>query len=113
MYANNPSVYKQRRTKADAFMNMSMNIIPEFKLATVQDAHGIQPAVYCLHDQYPVFPGTTVDATTDGTGQVATMLRQLKALDAGSWFAPAFASVQILTLDEVFETVSQHDRAME
>lgn len=104
MDTNNPPVYEHWRTKTGALMNM--NIIPAFELANAQGAHGIALAVYRLYD-------TTVDATTDGTDQVAPMLRQLKALDAGSWFTPTFASVPIPTLDEVFEAVSQHDRAME
>jgi glycerophosphoryl diester phosphodiesterase len=50
----------------------------------------------------------TVDATSDGSGTVAEMtLDQLKALDAGSWFAPKFAGTRIPTLDEVFEAVGQ------
>ena len=48
-----------------------------------------------LHDR-------TVDATTNGQGAVADLtLPQLKALDAGGWFADAFAGEAIPTLDEV------------
>ncbi|MEU4062735.1 glycerophosphodiester phosphodiesterase family protein [Streptomyces wedmorensis] len=47
---------------------------------------------YILHD-------TTVDRTTDGTGRVrALTAAQLDALDAGSWFAPAYAGVRVPTL---------------
>lgn len=44
----------------------------------------------------------TVDATTDGSGEVGAMtLPELRALDAGSWFSPAFAGQRIPTLGEV------------
>lgn len=45
-----------------------------------------------LHDD-------TVDRTTDGTGAVRSLTAaQLAALDAGSWFAPAFAGQRVPTL---------------
>ncbi|MFE2557037.1 glycerophosphodiester phosphodiesterase [Streptomyces sp. NPDC059352] len=47
---------------------------------------------YILHD-------TTVDRTTDGTGPIRSLTStQLNALDAGSWFAPAYAGVRVPTL---------------
>ncbi len=48
-----------------------------------------------LHD-------ATVDRTTDGSGPVAGMtLAALRALDAGSWFAPRFARVRVPTFFSV------------
>ncbi|MFE2012959.1 glycerophosphodiester phosphodiesterase [Streptomyces sp. NPDC059491] len=47
---------------------------------------------YVVHD-------STVDRTTDGTGPVRGLTAaQLDALDAGSWFAPAYAGARIPTL---------------
>ncbi|MET9936125.1 glycerophosphodiester phosphodiesterase family protein, partial [Streptomyces sp. NPDC006324] len=47
---------------------------------------------YVLHD-------ATVDRTTDGTGPVRSLTSaQLDALDAGSWFAPAYAGARVPTL---------------
>ncbi|MFC8585501.1 glycerophosphodiester phosphodiesterase [Streptomyces sp. NPDC057217] len=47
---------------------------------------------YILHD-------ATVDRTTDGTGAVRSLTSdQLDALDAGSWFAPAYAGARVPTL---------------
>ncbi|MFF1506790.1 glycerophosphodiester phosphodiesterase [Streptomyces sp. NPDC058326] len=47
---------------------------------------------YVLHD-------ATVDRTTDGTGPIRSLTSaQLDALDAGSWFAPAYAGARIPTL---------------
>lgn len=53
--------------------------------------------VVVIHDD-------TVDRTTDGEGPVAAKsLAELKALDAGSWFDPAFAGERIPTLEEALE----------
>ncbi|MFE5733014.1 glycerophosphodiester phosphodiesterase [Streptomyces sp. NPDC056528] len=47
---------------------------------------------YVLHD-------ATVDRTTDGTGPIRSLTSaQLDALDAGSWFAPAYAGTRVPTL---------------
>ncbi|WP_329114102.1 glycerophosphodiester phosphodiesterase [Streptomyces sp. NBC_01353] len=47
---------------------------------------------YILHD-------TTVDRTTDGTGPIRGLTAaELDALDAGSWFAPAFTGARVPTL---------------
>jgi glycerophosphoryl diester phosphodiesterase len=44
----------------------------------------------------------TVDRTTNGTGRVdAHSLEEIRALDAGSWFAPEFAGERVPALDEV------------
>ncbi|WP_078891808.1 glycerophosphodiester phosphodiesterase [Streptomyces sp. NRRL S-350] len=47
---------------------------------------------YVLHDD-------TVDRTTDGKGRIRDLTAaQLDALDAGSWFAPAYAGTRLPTL---------------
>ncbi|MEV7025930.1 glycerophosphodiester phosphodiesterase family protein [Kitasatospora sp. NPDC093558] len=47
---------------------------------------------YVLHDD-------TVDRTTNGTGRIRDLTAaQLDALDAGSWFAPAYAGTRLPTL---------------
>ncbi|OZV84386.1 glycerophosphodiester phosphodiesterase [Micromonospora echinospora] len=49
---------------------------------------------FVLHDG-------TVDRTTDGTGAIRNLTSaQLKALDAGSWFAPHFTGARLPTLAE-------------
>ncbi|MBE1488135.1 glycerophosphodiester phosphodiesterase [Plantactinospora soyae] len=49
---------------------------------------------FVLHD-------ATVDRTTNGTGRIRALTSaQLKALDAGSWFAPQYAGVRMPTLAE-------------
>ena len=48
------------------------------------------------------FHDDTVDRTTDGVGEIARMtLEEVKSLDAGSWFSPAFAGTRVPTLEEV------------
>lgn len=50
----------------------------------------------CLHD-------ATVDRTTDGKGKIADLsLRELRQLDAGKKFDPAFAGERVPTLEEFF-----------
>ncbi len=50
----------------------------------------------CLHD-------ATVDRTTNGKGKIADLsLRELRQLDAGRKFDPAFAGERVPTLDEFF-----------
>ena len=55
-----------------------------------------------IHDQ-------TVDRTTGGKGRVIDFsLKELKRLDAGSSFSPAFKAEPIPTLEEVFEAVGRN-----
>ncbi len=69
----------------------------EVDVLRTQDGH-----LACIHDE-------TVDRTTDGSGKVVDFtLAELKALDAGSWFDPAFVGAQVPTLDEVFDTLSRY-----
>jgi glycerophosphoryl diester phosphodiesterase len=54
-------------------------------------------AVVVIHDD-------TLDRTTSGRGRVRDhTLRELKALDAGRWFAAQFSGEEILTLEEAIE----------
>ncbi|GAA1721605.1 glycerophosphodiester phosphodiesterase family protein [Isoptericola hypogeus] len=51
--------------------------------------------VVVLHDD-------TVDATTNGSGKIADFdLREVRLLDAGSWFSPAYAGQRVPTFDAV------------
>ena len=50
----------------------------------------------------------TVDRTTDGSGRVEQMrLRELKELDAGSWFGSEFTGNRVPTFDEVLDLVKR------
>ncbi|MEU4396280.1 glycerophosphodiester phosphodiesterase family protein [Kribbella sp. NPDC023855] len=63
-------------------------------------AEWIENDVQPTKDGVPVIlHDTTVDRTTDGTGAVRSLTAaQVAALDAGSWFAPAFAGQRVPTL---------------
>ena len=83
------------------------NTLPSFELAVTHNADAIEldaklsrdGAVMVIHDQ-------TVDRTTNGTGKVNELtLKELKSLDAGSFFGSNFSGTTIPTLDEVFESV--------
>ena len=59
----------------------------------------------CIHD-------TTVDRTTNGKGSVSDLtLKQIRLLDAGSWFAPAFKGVRIPTVDQIFRLLAEYPDA--
>ena len=84
------------------------NTLAAFKKAVELGADGIEFDVHFSADGVPVvIHDLTVDATTDGSGRVADLtLAQLKQLDAGTRFDPAFTGERIPTLDEVLEAVS-------
>jgi len=86
-----------------------MNTLAAFSKAIELGADGIELDVHLSKDGHPVIVHDyTIDHTTNGTGQVHEYrLDELKAFDAGSWFAPKFANERIPTLSEVFETVGQ------
>jgi len=64
----------------------------EFDAKLTSDNH-----VILLHDDL-------LDRTTSGTGPAAqATLEQIRALDAGSWLAPAFAGVKVPTLEETVQ----------
>jgi glycerophosphoryl diester phosphodiesterase len=59
-------------------------------------------AVVVIHDD-------RLDRTTSGRGRVRDhTLREIKALDAGSWFASEFAGEEVLTLEEAIELLRGH-----
>ncbi|NJK80572.1 MAG: glycerophosphodiester phosphodiesterase [Chloroflexaceae bacterium] len=105
MHAGSPLVFGHRGAKAYA----PMNTLPAFELAAAQGAHGVELDVHRSQDGHGVLMHDfMVDATTNGSGRITDMtLAELKALDAGRWFGPAFAGTPVPTLDEVFEAVGQ------
>lgn len=79
------------------------NTLASFRRAASLGAAMVEFDVRLSADEVPVvFHDDTLERTTDGSGPVAALtLTQLKALDAGTWFAPGFAGEAIPTLDEV------------
>ena len=69
----------------------------EFDVRRSQDGQ-----LVCIHDD-------SVDRTTNGHGAVnALTIDELRRLDAGGWFAPAFRGESIPTPRQVFELIGQH-----
>jgi glycerophosphoryl diester phosphodiesterase len=83
------------------------NTLAAFHLALDHAADGIElDAKLTVDGHVVVIHDQTVDRTTGAHGLVRQMtLAQLKALDAGTSFAPAFSGEPIPTLAEVFEVV--------
>lgn len=84
------------------------NTMPAFVAATRAGADYFEIDIDLTKDGVPVvIHDDTVDRTTDGTGRVSDLtLEEIRALDAGSWFSPAYAGTVIPTLDEVLTYVS-------
>jgi glycerophosphoryl diester phosphodiesterase len=68
----------------------------ELDVRRTRDGH-----LVCLHD-------ATLDRTTTGKGKLAAIsLRELKQLDAGAKFDPAFAGERVPALEEFFELLRE------
>jgi glycerophosphoryl diester phosphodiesterase len=94
-----------------AALNAPENTLAGFQRAAREGARWIETdakltadnAVILLHDD-------TLERTTNGHGPVAkATLSQIRALDAGSWFGPAFAGARVPTLDEALAAIRQLD----
>lgn len=81
------------------------NTLSAFRLAIEQGVDFIETDVRLTADGTPVLMhDPELDRTTNGTGPLAThTIEQLRALDAGSWFDPAFAGEPVPTLAEFVE----------
>jgi len=81
------------------------NTLAAFEAAWRAGAHSIEIDIQPTADgQVVVIHDDTVDGTTDGQGTVAEMtLDALRALDAGSWFAAAYAGQRVPTFAEVLD----------
>jgi glycerophosphoryl diester phosphodiesterase len=86
------------------------NTLSAFRLARDMGADGVELDVQLSRDgTVIVMHDSAVDRTTDGEGEVEDLtLKQLRELDAGSWFSSAFAGESIPTLKEVFGAVGHH-----
>ncbi|WP_255570293.1 glycerophosphodiester phosphodiesterase family protein [Cohnella sp. CFH 77786] len=81
------------------------NTIAAFDKAVEMKADFIELDVQLSKDgELAIIHDTTVDRTTDGTGAVKDLtFEQLRSLDAGTWFSPAYAGERIPTLGEVLD----------
>ena len=83
------------------------NTLAAFLLAAELGADGIELDAQLSKDgEVVVIHDFTLEGTTDGMGLVRSKtLAELRELDAGSWFDPAFAGQRIPTLQEVADAV--------
>jgi len=83
------------------------NTIPAIRAAAAKGARWVEIDVKLTRDMQPVIiHDDRVDRTTNGTGFVGNMtLEEIRALDAGAYFAPEFAGTKVPTLEELVETV--------
>lgn len=83
------------------------NTIPAFESAVKKGADQIEFDVQISKDGVLVLlHDPTLNRTTNGTGKPADYtFEELRALDAGSWFDPAFSATPIPTLREALEII--------
>jgi glycerophosphoryl diester phosphodiesterase len=81
------------------------NTLPGFEEGLAQGANLLELDIHQSRDrELVVIHDFTVDRTTDGTGYVKDLtLHELKRLDAGSRFSPAFKGARIPLFREVLE----------
>ena len=80
------------------------NTLASMKTAYEQGCDGIEFDVQLTKDhEVVVIHDWTVDRTTNGSGEVKDLtLKEIRKLDAGSWFGPDFTGERVPTLEEVF-----------
>ena len=83
------------------------NTVPAFESAVLSGSDFLETDVQLTADGYSVLMhDATVDRTTSGSGAVADLtLAELRTLDAGSWYDPAFAGIQVPLFDEFLDVL--------
>ena len=81
------------------------NTLPAFAAAVTSGSDFLETDVQLTADGFAVLMhDDTVDRTTDGSGTVGDLtLEQIRALDAGSWYDPAFAGTQVPTFGDFLD----------
>ena len=85
------------------------NTLAAFSIALEVGADAIDLDVRLSWDRHVVvLHDRLLDRTTNGSGPVGTYtLKELRTLDAGSWFGPRFAGEPVPALDDVFDALPQ------
>ncbi|MBD7917828.1 glycerophosphodiester phosphodiesterase [Cellulomonas sp. Sa3CUA2] len=86
------------------------NTLAAFESAARAGADAIELDVQLTADGHVVvIHDDTLDATTSGSGRLdGTTLADVRALDAGSWFSPAYAGQRVPLLEEVVDLLLRH-----
>jgi glycerophosphoryl diester phosphodiesterase len=87
------------------------NTMAAFRRAVEMGAQFIETDIHLTRDaELVAIHDATLERTTNGSGQVKNFtLAELRALDAGSWFAPEFAGERIPTLEEIIAFAREAD----
>ena len=87
--------------------NAPENTLPAITAALDGGFEYVEVDVALTADGHPVLMhDKTVDRTTDGHGRLASLtLAQVRQLDAGSWFDPAYAGTPVPTLQEFLDAL--------
>lgn len=96
-----PPVIGHRGAKAHA----PENTLAGLRTAAAQGAPWVEVDVMLSRDGVPILMhDDTLNRTTSGRGPVDRAdLADIRALDAGAWFAPAFAGERVPTLEEALD----------
>lgn len=88
------------------------NTLAAFRLAIELGASAVECDVHLSADGAPVvIHDARVDRTTSGQGEVAALtLAELRQIDAGGWFGPAFHGERLPTLEEALDVCAGHAR---
>ena len=88
------------------------NTLPALQSALDGSMVYVETDIRLSADGVPVLiHDSTVDRTTNGSGAVSSLtLAELEALDAGSWFAKAYAGLRIPTLDSFLRLLAASDK---
>lgn len=83
------------------------NTVPAFVSAARKGAHMIEFDVQLSRDgELVLMHDASVDRTTGGHGKVGNLsFAELRALDAGAWFAPRFAGTRVPSLREALAAI--------
>jgi glycerophosphoryl diester phosphodiesterase len=91
------------------------NTLPALAAAAAAGATHVEFDVRTTADDVPVvIHDRTLDRTTSGSGHVWDLpYDEVAALDAGSWFSPAYAGVRVPTLASVLDVVDGPELLLE
>jgi len=86
------------------------NTLAAFEAAARAGADAIELDVHLTSDGHVVvIHDDTLDATTSGSGWLKdTTLAEVRELDAGAWFSPAYAGQRVPLLSEVVDLLLRH-----
>lgn len=115
MSSQTPYVQDQLIAHRGASAYAPENTLAAMREAKKRGARWVEIDVKLTRDGHPVIiHDHRVDRTTNGKGLVAGLtLREIRALDAGSWFDPAFEGEKIPTFEELIDTVLTLDLGLQ